>query len=71
MEALLTSQIEVLRDEIVISAPVRKQDQAQILESKGVKSFVFNGLDDTAQMENLSREHDGKCLLPVMMLMPW
>ncbi|CAI7659069.1 unnamed protein product [Penicillium crustosum] len=58
LEALLTSQIEVLRDEIVISAPVRKQDQAQILESKGVKSFVFNGLDDTAQMENLSREHD-------------
>ncbi|KAK7408363.1 hypothetical protein QQX98_009459 [Neonectria punicea] len=41
-----------------ISALVRKQDQADALNTKGVNAIVFSGLNDTALIRDVASKHD-------------
>lgn len=40
------------------TALVRKQEQADLLESKGVNGVVFSGLDDTETLTTQASKHD-------------
>ncbi|KAE8410700.1 hypothetical protein BDV36DRAFT_302513 [Aspergillus pseudocaelatus] len=58
LTTLLTTSHEAIKGRLEITAVVRKPEQAQLLESKGVKGVVFNGLEDSEQMHSLAKEHD-------------
>lgn len=43
---------------MIITALVRKQDQAYLLKQKGVTAVVFEGLDDSKALKEAASEHD-------------
>ncbi|KAE8358169.1 hypothetical protein BDV27DRAFT_169688 [Aspergillus caelatus] len=53
----LASEHPILKSSTV-AALVRKQGQADILESRGVQSIVFRGLDDTKQLRHIASQFD-------------
>lgn len=55
--ALTTSQNPAIKNDTKVTALVRKQEQAQVLDRAGINALLFNGLDDVAQMESLARDH--------------
>lgn len=59
LTALTTSQRDAFEN-VVITALVRKQEQIDALQKIGVSGRLFNGLEDTAQLESEAKDHDGK-----------
>lgn len=57
MTALLVSSNPKFKD-LKISALVRKQEHAEILEEKGVNSIVFDSLDNIEVVRKVASEHD-------------
>jgi hypothetical protein len=43
-----------------VTALVRGEDKARLLEKKGIRSLVFDDLDHTDQLTNLASHFDGK-----------
>jgi nucleoside-diphosphate-sugar epimerase len=59
--AVLTTLLNTTRDnlkEVQIAALVRGEDQARVLESKGVKPIVFKSLDETELLTTVASEYD-------------
>ncbi|OJJ80285.1 uncharacterized protein ASPGLDRAFT_39281 [Aspergillus glaucus CBS 516.65] len=57
LTALTTSQNPAIKNGTKVTALIRKQEQAQVLDRAGINALLFNGLDDVAQMERLARDH--------------
>ncbi|KAF4471049.1 nad dependent epimerase dehydratase family [Fusarium albosuccineum] len=57
LAALLKSQ-DTLVQQLSITALVRKKEQADILNSKGVNTVIFRDLDDSEDLKDLAAEHD-------------
>ncbi|KAH7143668.1 hypothetical protein EDB81DRAFT_501355 [Dactylonectria macrodidyma] len=54
----LLSSTNPLLQQLSISALVRKQQQAEVLQTKGVKAVVFRDLDDAELLTRVASEHD-------------
>ena len=46
----------------IVSALVRRRDQAQVLASKGVAPILFNDLNDSEVLTHAASEHDSEIL---------
>lgn len=57
---LLNTSNETIKGRLEITAVVRKLEQAQLLERKGVKALVISGLEDSAKMHDLAKDHDSQ-----------
>ncbi|KAM5350137.1 hypothetical protein ACJ41O_006642 [Fusarium nematophilum] len=57
LSALLASAYPDIKDS-QISALVRKQEQAHLLQEKGINSIVFEGLDQIELVRQVASEHD-------------
>lgn len=44
--------------ELILTAVVRRQDQADVLSKTGVRTELFKSLDDTEHLRRLASEHD-------------
>ncbi|OTB13432.1 hypothetical protein K445DRAFT_336417 [Daldinia sp. EC12] len=58
LTTLANSADEAIKGRLQFTAVVRKPEQSQLLEAKGLKTIVFNGLEDVALMHNLAKDHD-------------
>ncbi|KAK6955990.1 hypothetical protein Daesc_003637 [Daldinia eschscholtzii] len=58
LTTLANSADESINGRLQFTAVVRKLEQSQLLEAEGLKTIVFNGLEDVALMHNLAKDHD-------------
>ena len=59
LTTLLSTQHDVIKA-ATISVLVRGKDKASVLESKGVRTILFEGFDDSEVIKKAASEHDCK-----------